>query len=51
MRNFSETLKKDVTYDNLTVTKKQCFALCLEDTFLEKPQEGGDIDFPQPFYG
>ena len=24
----------------LTVTKKQCFALYLEDTFFEKPKDG-----------
>ena len=33
----------------LEVTKNQSFALCLEDTFLEKPQ--GQIDLLQPFKG
>ena len=40
----------------LTVTKKQCFALYLEDTFFEKPQEKGGrgrvkTDLLLPFYG
>ena len=33
----------------LKVTKKQGFTLSLEDTFFEKPQEGGQIDRPSRF--
>ena len=44
MRNVNETLKKDVTSDNFSSHKNVCFALDLEDTFLENPQEedGGE---------
>ena len=39
MRNVNETLRKDVTSDNFSSHKNVCFALDLEDTFLENPQE------------
>ena len=32
----------------LKVTKNQGFTICLEDTILEKPQGGGQIDPPLP---
>ena len=32
----------------LKVTKKQGFTLSFEDTFFEKPQEGGQSDTPPP---
>ena len=38
LRNFNDIFRKDVTYDN--VTKNQGFTLTLEDTFLEKQQDG-----------
>ena len=55
-RNFNEIVRKDWLMIILKVTKTQGFTLSLEDTFLEKPQEGGQIDhnnppFPQPFQG
>ena len=40
LRNFNEIFRKDVTYDNIKVTKSQDFSLSLEDTLLEKPQGG-----------
>ena len=46
MRNLNEIFRKDVTY-NIKSHKKQCFTLSSEDTFLEKPQAGGQID-PSP---
>ena len=43
MRNFNETFRKDVAYDNIkrfNFTKNHGFNLPLEDTFLAKPQGG-----------
>ena len=37
-RIFNDIFRKDVTYDNLKLTKKQGFNLSLENTFLEKEQ-------------
>ena len=38
LRNFNEIFRKDVTYDNIKVTKNQGFTISLEDTFFKKPQ-------------
>ena len=35
----------------LKITKKQGFTLSLEDTFLEKPQEGSNVPLPPAFLG
>ena len=45
--NLNEIFRKDVTY-NIKSHKKHCFALSLEDTYLEKPQ-GGQTD-PSPAF-
>ena len=42
MRNFNEIFRKDVT-------KKQGFALYLEDRFFGKSQEEGETGLSQPF--
>ena len=36
-----------MTYENIKSDKKQDFTLYLEDTFLEKPQGGSQIDHLQ----
>ena len=39
LRNFSETFKKDVTYDNIENHKKSgLYILSVEDAVLEKSQ-------------
>ena len=37
LRNFNDIFRKDVTYDNIKIKKKQGLILSLEDIFLEKP--------------
>ena len=34
LSNISITCRKDVTYDNIMITKKQGFTFSLEDTFF-----------------
>ena len=42
--------RKHVTYDTVKSHKKQGFTISLEDTLLEKPHGGSQIDpLPQPF--
>ena len=42
--------RKDVTYDTIKSHKIQGFTISLEDTLLEKPHRGSQIDpLPQPF--
>ena len=36
--SFNENFRKNVTYDNLKVTKKQGFTISIENTFLENPE-------------
>ena len=46
LRNFN-----DVAYDNIKSKKKQDFTLSLENTYLEKPQEGVKLTPLQAFLG
>ena len=51
LRNFNETFKISVTYDNIkNKNKKQWFAFSLENTFFFGKTNGGQID-PQAFLG
>ena len=49
LSNFIEIFVKDVTYDNIKVTKNQGFTLSVEDKLFKKPQ-GGQIDSSTIFY-
>ena len=48
LRNVNETFWKDVLMIILKVAENQDFLLSLEDTFLEKPQEGEGINLSTP---
>ena len=49
-RNFNEIFSKEVTYDNIKVTKNQGFNLSLEHAVFEKPESGGlGQSEPPPF--
>ena len=39
--NFNDIFRKDATYNNIKIKKKQGFIPSLKDTFLEKPEGGG----------
>ena len=43
LRNFNEIFRKDVTYNNIKSHKNEGFTLSLEDTFLEKSQDGRSV--------
>ena len=45
MRNFNETFRKDVNYDNIKIPKKQGFKVSSEAAFFKKPL-GAQIDAP-----
>ena len=38
LRNFNESFRKDLAYDNIKVTKKQVFTLSLQNIILEAKQ-------------
>ena len=40
MRNFNQIFRKDITYNNIKVTKNQDFILSLKYKIFEKPLEG-----------
>ena len=46
--NFNEIFRKNVTCDNIKVTKSQGYTLSLENTVLEKPQGRVKLTPPPP---
>ena len=44
-----KSFRKDVAYDNIKSKKLQGFTLFLENTFLEKSQDGMKLKPPSPF--
>ena len=50
LRNFNESFRKDVTYDNIQSKKKQNFSLFLEDTLLSKSQRWVKLTPPPAFF-
>ena len=43
LRSFNEIFMKNASNDNIKNKRKQDITMYLEDTFLEKPQQGTEV--------